>query len=861
MADRKFSQFTDGLTNQSPTDELVGLDVSLPAAQQNTRWTLNGLFSKITRNITDKVLRFQAGSSPTVSSNNESAIYSDGSDLLLSSNGSAYSAIAGKPVIGNGMQFVSPNGDDNNDGLSWGSAKLTGYAAYQALPSTGGTIYVADGSSWGGPVTNQGIWIVGPGDPTYTSPQTGWLRQKTGGGVAIIGIGKRVAAFGIPAAQLIGGSFTAADNKPWIWLSGINTYGSLFENLIHQYPAVAIRLGISPPVSGDCTVTNGSGAVEVTSGVGILNTLLAQTITLGGVDYTVDTYTDPTHFTVTPVYAGATGATTYSYTDRGTSTNSIKFRNVNWKINNSDSSDRGAGPAVDVGYVFWIWFEHCTGNGYTSAISAYNQDRGAVFLIKPEGYNSCGPFFIKDCVFYGGNIRYYTANSQWKFSCENTTFESSFVPLPPVIDFVEINNAGNAWISNFEVADASGTPSAVRVPASTSPGVVVVQAVAGAPIVGPATIASTLPQSQRDGQSSPLWQRQMGFFSGRVLGGIDAGRRLFSPSVARFSNLAPQTTSTWSAAIGSATVTTGQSSPDGLTNAATLSIGASTANRQIYRTSRTINKGDIIIAGVWARGSTFTTGTANVTNGLTVITSAAAFPSGGINSVIILDGVEYQVQEATSASSWTLQSPYTGATASVAFSVPAGSTSNSPVILINSAGSLYSATDNSAPTMTAQWAGDGEWQWRSGIYIVATDSPSTGNTGELILQLGCDSAHSMDYAYPILLHIPAGTISQNEAFELFNELPNWPDGAPVGSASLLRGQSLQIPSGALAVGTQLPNTAAIADLSSTTQGFLPPRMTEAQRDAIGSPPAGLMIYNTTTNRLNYRDNSTWQALP
>lgn len=37
---------------------------------------------------------------------------------------------------------------------------------------------------------------------------------------------------------------------------------------------------------------------------------------------------------------------------------------------------------------------------------------------------------------------------------------------------------------------------------------------------------------------------------------------------------------------------------------------------------------------------------------------------------------------------------------------------------------------------------------------------------------------------------------------------------------------------------------------STTQGFLPPKMTTTQRDAIVGPVAGLMIYNTTTNKLN-----------
>ena len=40
------------------------------------------------------------------------------------------------------------------------------------------------------------------------------------------------------------------------------------------------------------------------------------------------------------------------------------------------------------------------------------------------------------------------------------------------------------------------------------------------------------------------------------------------------------------------------------------------------------------------------------------------------------------------------------------------------------------------------------------------------------------------------------------------------------------------------------NPSAILDLKSTTNGFLPPRMTQAQRNVISTPAAGLMVYCT-----------------
>lgn len=66
--------------------------------------------------------------------------------------------------------------------------------------------------------------------------------------------------------------------------------------------------------------------------------------------------------------------------------------------------------------------------------------------------------------------------------------------------------------------------------------------------------------------------------------------------------------------------------------------------------------------------------------------------------------------------------------------------------------------------------------------------------------------------------------------------------------------------GTVGIGTGAPAASALLDMSSTTRGFLPPRMTTAQRDAIAGPVAGLMVYNTSTNQLNFYNGATWTAL-
>jgi hypothetical protein len=59
------------------------------------------------------------------------------------------------------------------------------------------------------------------------------------------------------------------------------------------------------------------------------------------------------------------------------------------------------------------------------------------------------------------------------------------------------------------------------------------------------------------------------------------------------------------------------------------------------------------------------------------------------------------------------------------------------------------------------------------------------------------------------------------------------------------------------LGTITPDASALLDLTSTTQGFLSPRMTTIQRDAIITPVNALLIYNTTTLSFNYYNGLTW----
>jgi len=66
--------------------------------------------------------------------------------------------------------------------------------------------------------------------------------------------------------------------------------------------------------------------------------------------------------------------------------------------------------------------------------------------------------------------------------------------------------------------------------------------------------------------------------------------------------------------------------------------------------------------------------------------------------------------------------------------------------------------------------------------------------------------------------------------------------------------------GVLAIGTDTPDASAAVDIVSSTKGIAFPSLTTASRDAIGSPKTGLVIYNDTTDSIDYYDGSVWQQI-
>jgi hypothetical protein len=65
---------------------------------------------------------------------------------------------------------------------------------------------------------------------------------------------------------------------------------------------------------------------------------------------------------------------------------------------------------------------------------------------------------------------------------------------------------------------------------------------------------------------------------------------------------------------------------------------------------------------------------------------------------------------------------------------------------------------------------------------------------------------------------------------------------------------------AIGIGTASPNASALLDVQSTTKGVRMPNMTTTQKNAIASPAAGLMVFDTTLSKLSVYSGLAWETI-
>jgi hypothetical protein len=612
------------------------------------------------------------------------------------------------------VRYAHPNGNNANDGLTWGTAKKDVVSAYDALTSPG-TIFVASLTYWDSLNTDRGLWLLGPGDPGYSSPPVGWRVRKT---CSIIGVGDTHtgnAHYGT-ASLVLGGSGTDR-NKPAIWIAGGG--GTLhFENINNQYPAVGWRFGVKSNVSGvidssSISLKNCSVALNSVPGngpcveLGYMYWLFLEHCTLHGnpTPYiltaatrsgAVATFTTSiTHFLEVGDTVYVTGVTPSGY-------------NGTWTVTAETNTTFTATLAADPGGSGSAFGIAEPVKSYRRAAMAHWSD---VFSV---GGIPSGLLHLENCNFNGGGF-YYKPNgvTSWgQVVMRDITLEGDFSgPEPPALlirertygDGTVAVSGKNILVQNVEVADAAQGSVAVEVEgAQSDPSLVTV---INASAAGPVTQLSYLSTRQ-----------QTGIHNGEFIGKHVGSNRSFAPALARYVNLASHT-------LSGGSWTTGLKAPNGTTNASSLTNGGSAS---LYAAGGGPSVGDWMIAGVWRRQA---------------------------------------IIAAVTDNDW-------------------------PIMSIGGPGRFDNGTTGSFVVDGGTRWNDGGWEWvveghkctTVGDQFAFTARSGTGNT--------------IEYFAPLLIRVPvADALDDDEVRELIRYIQTYPSTAPAGAISALAGQKLLAPAG------------------------------------------------------------------
>jgi hypothetical protein len=664
--------------------------------------------------------------------------------------GPIVSTVAIKPLSSDNIQYVSQNGNDSNDGFSVGSAKLTVYAALQALPggssttAGNGTILISGSVNYGGPVTNQGMWLMGPVDPNYSSPPSGWLKFSGSPAITLdclstnlVGAHAHIAHCGFAA-----GTWTSPGPYPSVWISGEAGNVTLNNLSFNGFANTYVRYGIDSNNN-----RNGTGG---SSGLALNNLFMNNGNCSGSTQLGPSIDIGSNSFWIWMKENTVGGCPKEIFTVAGSG--AVRSGNV-VTITTTATNDISTGELVTVTNVtndtfngsFFVTVIDGTHFTYSNAGPNATSGTGQVVTARSAAINidsgttgsGSGLIFIDDTNLNNGNIRYAQGLNGGSFYVKNVSYEGDGTsPDAPIVLVTGTSATSNAdgteiKVDTVEISDPLFSVPGVQVDnANNFPDLVVVSRIQGY-VRGRMTVLSGTDIGPTN--STYIRQQQFGIRQGQLTAtGIDVARRGFSPVSVRGTNIAVTTPASWVFSPGVGTVTSGFAAPDG-TNGAGRVTGTGQAFIQFYGSTTTLNLGDIYIFGVWARSATF--------NG---------YASAGSPIKFSLNNNGFGVGD-------------------TCFGPIGNSPSAVGVVFGNTAGSQQS---------------DGQWQWYSGVCKVASNPTTPG----LFFGGIVDSTHTADFYAPVLELFSSGTISDNESYEIASNLSSWPSTAAAGEVSMLPGQ-------------------------------------------------------------------------
>jgi hypothetical protein len=340
-----------------------------------------------------------------------------------------------------------------------------------------------------------------------------------------------------------------------------------------------------------------------------------------------------------------------------------------------------------------------------------------------------GLIFIDEWNFNSGGVRLVAGTGGGGVYVRNGTFEGNNVDahMPPVLVPSSVLTSSGIGM-NVHVENLEVADNVVPVPGVQVDNATVPFAVVSrvdAGVKGAALLLGGTPVYDPLVSGLRAGQAGYGIFGRATGGGIDVARRGFSPVAVISPNLANTAPASWVFEVGAGTITAGITAPDGTTGAGRVTSNAGTSIVDFYVNNNTpLTIGDAYVYGVWERSNS----------------------SGALSGNVKLN----------------LNSNGFGAGDTCA-----------PFPGLSSGGVLFGQT-----------VGDGQWIWNSGLCKVYTNPVNAGIT----LNASVTNPAVMDFYGPTLIKIPTGTKSDNELFEIANNLSIFSSTAAAGEVSMFGNQ-------------------------------------------------------------------------
>jgi hypothetical protein len=708
--------------------------------------------------------------------------------------GAAGANVALKPTLP-GIQYVSSTGNNSNDGLSPGSAKLTVYAALIALSggSAGpplqagsGTLFltadVGVGASDGG-----GLRFVGNGSAEYASPPTGWMRAPS---ALYVHCYSNTSVGLFSSGPTCHESWGSGGTMPAVWING--SAGSItFDGFDWHYQGTAIRLGINSSGNHNAdgaqsihfknfSASGGGSALgwgpQIDIGTNVFWCYFDDAAVIGSIEQWSVNLSRTSNVVTATVQSGVAGT--------GGATHDLSTGN-NVSIYATSGGDTSfVGTFVITGTAdnqHFTYSQSAPDSSVTGALAMGDKVFGMTVNPDPVAGGQ-GSGLIEINRWTGTGIKFYGGVNGGSIRVVDLTVEAPFIVNPPGVWIS--GAAAGAFVSHVELADVTGNTASLVVDSAVNPRNVFAEFLAGA---APGNIDGKVYfggfqyggvlSSSTGGMSSalatPTRAGAFGIIDGHVYAQHDGGRRLFSPSAVRYANLAKFSPANWFFIdTGGPThvLTTGISAPDGTTGASQVSIATGGQSAFAYHATQTLSVtiavGQWFIGGAWVQSQTANGYQSNAAGLYFQLTGSGNYLSSGIG---------YQ-GSGLHSSSW-------------------------------------------------------EWVWFA-YKVLGAGTPST----TAAMYSRADSLHTIQAYAPVLIQVPAGSLSDNEASDLAMHLSSYPEAAAPGEVAMLQGQLLR------------PGSTVFANLGTPGNGVL----IYCSDCTVANPCAG-----SGTGALAKRLNGTW----